>query len=297
MRLYGALISLSLIWGMSFLFIKILDSHIGPSNIVFLRCLFGALPLYILIVWKTQKETWRGVPWGKIGIVGLMNAAIPWTLIALSETVIKSSTASTLNATTPIWASLIGFCFFSVRLSIRQWVGILIGFIGILILLGFDISDFLGDNFIGTGTMIVATLCYGFSSQFIKRFLGGVSVLVVAGGTLTVGMVVNGCLSIILNGFPTEAFQSWESIVSLIGLGVFGSGIAYVLSYYMIKEGSAEFSTFATYLAPVTAVLWGWLLLDEPLSTHLIIGLLIIFGGVYLSGKQAKRKTTHALKM
>jgi len=282
---------------MSFLFIKILDSSIAPSDIAFLRCLFGVLPLYILLIWKTKKETWRLLPWKKIIIVGLTNAAIPWTLIALSETVIKSGTASILNATTPLWTSLVGFFLFSIRLSIRQWLGILIGFIGILILLNFDISGFLGENFIGMGTMIMATLCYGFSSQFIKRFLAGVSVLIIAAGTLTVGMILNGCFSILSNGFPIAAFQSWKSIVALIGLGVFGSGIAYLLSYYMIKEGSAEFSTFSTYLAPVTAMFWGWLLLDEPLSAKLIIGLFIILGGVYLSGKKAKRKTTNGLKM
>ncbi|HEX6923769.1 MAG TPA: DMT family transporter [Bacillales bacterium] len=292
MRLYAALISLSLIWGTSFLFIKVLVSYTEPWEIVFLRCLLGAIPLYVILIVKTTKETWRNLPWRALLIAGVLNAAIPWTLIALSETTIKSSTAAVLNATTPIWTSLMGFALFSVFLAKRQWIGILIGFIGILILMDFDLSGFLSENFVGVGTMILAPLCYGFSNQFVKRFLGEVPVLIIAAGTLTVGYILTGIFSVATSGFPTHVFTSWEPLLSILVLGVFGSGIAYLLNFYMIQKGGPEFASFVTYLVPISAMFWGWFILDEPLSAHLIIGLLFIFGGVYLSGKKTKKKTT-----
>lgn len=290
MKLYGALIALSLIWGTSFLFIKILLPYVDPWELVFLRCLFGAIPLYALILWKSPKVMWRHIPWVALIITGVMNAAVPWTLIALSETQIASSTAAIVNATTPIWTSLIGFALFSVTLIKKQWFGIFIGFIGILILFNFDISGLFSGKFIGLGTMILAPIAYGFSNQFANRYLKEVPVMVIAAGTLTVGFTTTGILSIVLDGFPTAVFTSVVSMGSILMLGVFGSGVAYLLNYYMITKGGAQFASFVTYLVPVSAMFWGWLILDEPLSWHLLLGLLVIFGGVYLSGKKSKQK-------
>lgn len=290
MKLYGALIGLSLIWGTSFLFIKLLLPYAEPWEIVFLRCLFGAVFLYVLILWKNPKSMWRHVPWKSLIVTGLMNAAAPWTLIALSETVLASNTTAIINATTPIWTSLMGFMFFSVFLSKKQWLGIMIGFIGILILFHFDIGELVSGSFVGIGTMVLAPIFYGFANQYAKRFMGEVSVMVIAAGTLTVGFISTGVLSLFLGGFPTEVFTAPVPIVSILALGVLGSGVAYLLNYYMITKGSAEFASFVTYLVPVSAMVWGWLVLDEPLSPNLIIGLLVIFGGVYLSGRKTRQK-------
>lgn len=289
MKLYGALIGLSLIWGTSFLFIKILDSYLQPWDLVFLRCLLGALPLYVIMLFKMKKETWRSLPWIPLIISGFMNAAIPWTLIALSETSIRSGTAAILNATTPIWTSVVGFALFAVALSKKQWIGILIGFVGILILMNFNLSGFLAENFVGVGTMVVAAVCYGFSFQYVKRYLSDVPVLIIAAGTLTVGFVTTGILSISLDGFPVEAFTSWQPLLSIFCLGVLGSGFAYLINFYIVQKGGAEFASFVTYLVPVSAMFWGWLILGEPLSVHLVIGLLFIIGGVYLSGRKPKK--------
>ena len=104
-------------------------------------------------------------------MVGIFNAGLPWGLISLSETQINSNIAATLNATTPIWTAVIGFCVFRVRLVRRQWIGIIIGFIGILILTDFNIGTLFGENFIGIGTMVLAAVSYGFASQYVKEIL------------------------------------------------------------------------------------------------------------------------------
>lgn len=289
MKLYGSLIGVSLIWGTSFMFMKVLLPYAEPWELVFLQCLFGAIPLYILIVWKSTKAMWRNIPWVALIVAGV-NPAIPWTLIALSETKIASSTASIIYATTPIWTSLIGFILFSVILLKKQWFGILIGFIGILILFNFNVGGFFSGNFVGLGTMVFAPIITSFSNQFVHRYLKEVPSTIIAAGTLTVGFITTGILSITLDGFPTAVFTSTTSIGAILILGVFGAGVSYLLNYYMITKGSAEFASLATYLVPISAMFWGWMFLDESLSWNLWLGLLVIFAGVYLSEERSKRK-------
>ena len=293
MKLYLALMTLSLIWGTSFYFIKILVEDLGPWGVVFVRCSLGALTLLLIILMKRKSFNIKDLPWKSLMIVGLFNAFIPWGLIALSETKISSSLASIVNATTPIWTSVIGVLIFSITLTFKQWFGVVVGFIGILILVDLNFTQLFGENLIGMGTMIVATLCYGFSSQFTKRHLQGISVMMISLVTLMVGAIGSSLILLFSDAKSHFHFStvSVELVVAMIGLGVFGSGIAYLLFYYMIQKGSAEFATFVTYLVPITAMVWGWLLLEEHIPTHAIFGLILILVGVYLSTKKTAKRS------
>ncbi|MCF6412060.1 DMT family transporter [Pseudalkalibacillus salsuginis] len=290
MKLYAALITLSLIWGMSFYFIKVLVDDLGPWGIVFVRCSLGALTLLFILLLQRKRFSLKALPWGSLLLVGFLNALIPWGLIAISETRISSSMASIVNATTPIWTSVIGVLLFSISLKLKQWLGVLVGFIGILILIDLNVTQLFRQDLIGMGTMIVATLCYGFMSQFTKRHLQQISVMMISLFTLITGAIG----SLVIMGvtgsfFSFEHVVSWNSVGSMVGLGVFGSGLAYLLFYYMIQEGSAEFATFVTYLVPITAMFWGWFLLDEHIPVHAIAGLVLILAGVYLSTRKTAK--------
>lgn len=114
-RLYGALIGLSLIWGLSFVFMKWLLPSVGIWGIVFFRCLAGAIILLPFLWWKRRKVKEK-LPWKALIVVGIFNCGLAWGLISLSETEINSTTASILNATTPIWTGLIGFILFLIDL-------------------------------------------------------------------------------------------------------------------------------------------------------------------------------------
>ncbi|WP_242057586.1 DMT family transporter [Halobacillus yeomjeoni] len=288
MKLYAALISLSMIWGLSFVFIKVLVDPAGVWGTVFLRCIAGALILLPFLWWQ-RKHLVRPLPWKSLGVVGIFNAGLPWGLIALSETTINSSTAAVLNALTPVCTALIGYLFFSIVLSKKQWAGVGIGFIGIVVIMDFNVDDILGQGFIGIGTMILATACYGFASQYTKRHLQNAGVLLVTTVSLLVGAAVGGVgMLITQNPIPSEAFFSPMIWVSIIGLGCFGSGIAHLLFYYMIEKGSAEFATSVTYLIPLTAMVWGSVLLGETLTRNLTMGLVMIFVGIYLSNRKSQ---------
>ncbi|WP_335342441.1 DMT family transporter [Polycladomyces zharkentensis] len=290
-RLYGALVLLSLIWGLSFVFIKYLLEPAGVWGVVFLRCLTGVAVLIPLLLYRGWPP-FRSVPWGSLVLVGVLNAGLPWGLIAWSETQIHSNTASILNATTPIWTSLIGVVAYSVMLTKRQWIGIVAGFVGIVILMDFQVADLFREHFVGIGTMLVATICYGFASHHTKRFLSDVDVLLTATVTLVTGVVVGLIGMAFTRGISLEALWNVRFAFALVGLGVFGSGIAYLLFFYMITAGGAQFAVNVTYLVPLTAIIWGAVLLHEPLSPRMMIGLFVIFAGIYLSTTNTKQKQT-----
>ncbi|MGD6804735.1 DMT family transporter [Rossellomorea aquimaris] len=289
-RLYAALITLSLIWGLSFVFIKVIVDPAGVWGTTFLRCLAGLLILLPLFIRNRRKKQRGPLPIGKLFIVGLINAGLPWSLIAWSETQINSNTASILNATTPLWTALIGFALFSVVLTGFQWMGIVVGFLGILVLMDFQVAGLFSSNFIGIGTMLLATVCYGFAGQYTRRALQGVSMVAISTFQLLVGMATGLVGMMFTRGIEWEALLDLEILLSIIGLGCFGSGVAALLFFYVLTKGSPEFASTVTYLIPASAMAWGFVLLGEPITSNLILGLIIIFAGVFLSSRKGKKR-------
>jgi drug/metabolite transporter (DMT)-like permease len=290
-KLYSALIVLSLIWGTSFLFIKVLLSTLPPAAVVFGRCLFGALMLFVIFLYLKKKFQFKKTPWLKLLLVGLMNNAIPWLLICSSEMKLSSSMASIINATTPIWTLIIGFIFFSTILRKRQWIGILVGFAGIFILSDLKFGDLHSGNLIGITLMSGATLCYGVGAQLSKRYLSQLSIIETSFFTLVISTLISFIMMLVLVPQSLPALFNVHLLVPFIGLGALGSGIAYILYYYLVKEGSPEFASLVTYLVPVSAIIWGALLLKEKIHFSMIIGLLVIFSGVFISSLKSKGKS------
>jgi drug/metabolite transporter (DMT)-like permease len=289
-RLYMALLTLSLIWGMSFLFIKLLVTDLGVWGVVFWRCMFGAGTLFVLLLVQQKMSSLKRLPLLPIIFIAVLNNALPWALIAVSEMSISSSMASVVNATTPIWTIIIGFSLFSSKMEKMQWLGVCVGFFGILVLLELNIFQLFQDNLLGVGTMLGATICYGFGAHLSRRYLQNVPITVISFSTLACAGVIAGVMMLIFQPQGFVAVKSMSAVVSLIGLGVFGSGLAYLLYYYMVKEGSAEFASLVTYIVPLTAMLWGSVLLREQITPHMVIGLILIFSGVYLSSYKTKKQ-------
>ncbi len=287
--LYLLLFTLSLIWGASFFFIKILLTDYSPFAIVFFRTLFGIIVILSIMLITRRKIIPKNAPWLKMIFVGLFNSAIPWILISSSEKLITSSMASILNATTPIWTLIVGVIVFKSKIRPMQWIGISLGFIGIFLLLNIDVTQLVVNNYFGFFGVILAAICYGISSQFIKRYLNDLNSFQIALSTLVTASIVSGTLTAITGSFHFDYLISRPHLLlSFIILGGFGSGVAYLIYYYIIQKGSAEFASLVTYLVPVTAIFWGVTLLGEDLRMNMLIGLLFIFSGVYISGRKKK---------
>jgi drug/metabolite transporter (DMT)-like permease len=290
-KLFSALTVLSLIWGTSFLFIKVLLSSLHPEVIVFGRCLFGTVMLFIIILLGRQKIQFTKMPLLPLFLVALTNNALPWLLISSSETKLTSGMASIINAATPIWTLIIGSLFFSSSLRKSQWAGILVGFLGIFILSDFRMDDLFSGNLLGIFLMTGATLCYGIGSHLSKKHLAHLSVLETSFITLLFSTVISFFMVLLKSPQSFSTFITSVTIGPFVGLGALGSGVAYLLYYYLVKKGSAEFASLVTYLVPVSAIVWGTLLLNEKIHFSMIVGLLIIFAGVFISTFKPKEKS------
>lgn len=283
--LYAALILLGLIWGGSFLFIKVLLQHdLGLWTIVSLRSLYGLVFTVLAMLVLRKPFSFKLIPWGKIAIVSLVNMVFPWGWITFSETRLTSSMASVLNATTPIWTILIGLLFFRGVFTRIQWAGTLVAFAGIIVLLGINPVTIISADPVGVVCMLAATFCYGLGTQLFKRWLGGLSSYQTTFATLAGAAVGSGMIAI----FTERAPDIMEPVVmgSLLGLGVFGAGIAYILFNYVVMKGSPEFATSVTYLIPVSAMIWGYTVLGERIGWNLFAGLFLILGGVFVANRK-----------
>ncbi|RAP74613.1 DMT family transporter [Paenibacillus montanisoli] len=288
--IYAALLLLSLIWGGSFYFIKVLLHDFGPWSIAFLRSFCGLVVVLLIMLIFKKPFGFRAIPWPAMFIMAMINTAFPWTLIGFSEQHLTSSMASILNATTPVWTIIVGILFFKGKSHGMQWLGIGIATIGLLILLGIRPGVLLSIDGIGLLGMMIATFCYAVGSQLSKQLsLRGCTMYQITYGTLLSSTVFSGTLAFTTESVTWPHLTSMSNIPNIIGLGMLGSGIAYILFYYMVEKGSAEFASMVTYLVPSTALVWGALLLNEPIKWNMLAGLAIILFGVFLAGRKPRR--------
>lgn len=263
----------------------------GPWTIAFLRS--GAGLVVIVCIMLGLKKPFRlwSISWVPMTIMALINTAIPWALIAFSETRLPSSMASVLNAMTPVWTIIVGVLFFRSISSRRQWLGIGIATVGLMVLLDINPETLISVDLIGFGCMIAATFCYAIGSQLSKSLLTlGYSMYQMTLGTLLCTMIGSGIMAFSTEEVSIPQLTSLTNILMIIGLGVFGSGIAYILFYFMVEKGSPEFATMVTYLVPCTAILWGYTLLDEHIKWTLLLGLVVILTGVFIASRKNKSK-------
>ncbi|MFD1177602.1 DMT family transporter [Paenibacillus puldeungensis] len=296
-KLYLALLLLSLIWGGSFFFIKILLQDFGPWTVAFLRSGLGLVTLVVIMLALKKPFQLRSIPWLPMALMALVNTAIPWAIIGFSETRLTSSMASVLNATTPLWTMIVGVLFFRSAVVKRQWFGMGIAFIGIIVLLGVNPSSIVSVDLLGFACMLSATLCYAVGSHWSKRLGSGLSMYQITFGTLISAMIGSGIMAFSTEGVSLTPLASLPTLGALIGLGVFGSGIAYILFYFLVQKGSPQLATTVTYLVPATAIIWGFTLLNEPVSWRLLAGLVFILGGVYLANKTSVRPAGNATNL
>jgi len=294
-KLYGALALLGLIWSTSFLFIKLLVHDLGPFGIVFYRCLLGAITILIIMMClKVKVKISSKRELFIVMIASLFNHALPWALISISEEHIQSNEAAILNAFTPMATLIIGYFFFHQKIKRQQWIGLLIGMVGLGIMMKINISMLVSGNIYYSLLMIVVTLCYGVGSLLTKKYLQNLEVMVIS--FLTLGFSsLYGLIGCIVSGqFNLSPFTNSHVMVNIVALGAMASGLAYLLFYYMVKEGSAEFATMVTYIVPIFASIWGLFFLKEPISSRMVVGLIFVLVGVFVTAM--KRKSIETTK-
>ena len=273
---------LAAIWGASYLFIKVGVRDFEPTVLMTLRLLIAAVLLIgFLAVREGTRETVAQVrgAWREGLVFGVINGAVPFTLIAWGEKHIDSGVAAIANASVPIFVAILAIKFKpSERSSGLKLVGIFVGLAGVALLAGAN-SEGSKWAVIGTLAVVLASLFYGAGGLYGQHALGRVRGPVVAAAALFYGGLV--LLPFALAQLPDHA-PGWKSVGSLLGLSVAGTAVAQLILFRMLRLFGAARLSLVTYLLPVTALVYGALILDEPLRLAALGGLALILGGVAL---------------
>jgi drug/metabolite transporter (DMT)-like permease len=270
-------LALGIVWGSSFLFIELALESFTPAGIVFWRGLLGAVSLGVFLVVRRERLPGWGSHWLHISVVALLLNALPGLLFAVGQQWVSSSLAGVINATTPLMTVVVIVTFFRDQSPTgNQILGILLGILGILFVM--EVFSTGGEtSVVGVAVLLGATLCYGVAMPYAKKYVVNLPYSPYSLATAQVGV------SAVLTFIPalvvgsTYAPPSFHSLGGIVGLGIFGTGLAYVWNYRNIELAGSVIASSVTYITPVVAVILGALLLQERLSSsHIIGGLLVI---------------------
>src|SRR5437588_5234807 len=263
---YAALITLALVWGGSFLAIKVAVRDMSPEVLLLLRSLTGFLAL-ALIIGLTGRPLfgpgWR-IRIGSFAFMAVTNAVLPWIAIAWSETQISSGLASILNATTTLWTAVLIFWVVpSERPSPLNYLGVLIGFGGVGVLVYPELATHgVSGSFLGALAVVVASLSYAINALYQRRKMRSVSVHEVSLGQLAAAVVF--AIPIAAPSLP-QVHIELVSLAAVVALGALGTGVAYLLYYYVMNTLGAVRPAGVTFLGPVAAAFGGVVLRKEAI--------------------------------
>ncbi len=281
---YFALAGLALIWGASFLLIKVAVHDMSPTVLLLIRSTSGLIALAVIV--KLMGRPILGEGWktrlGSFAIMAVTNAIVPWVAIAWGEERITSGLASILNSTTTLWtAVLIFWAMPKERPSGIGYLGVLVGFAGVVILVLPDIlAHGVSGNFLGAMAVLLASLSYATNAIYQRRKMRHVSVFDVSIGQLAATVIF--ALPLAAPSMP-HVHVALKSMAAVIALGAGATGVAYLLYYYVMNSLGAVRAAGVTLLVPVTAVFWGVVLLNESLSWTIVIGMAVILAGTILT--------------
>lgn len=294
---YAALASLALIWGASFLCIKVAVQDMSPTVLLLLRSASGCLTLAIIVLMMGRpllSEGWR-TRLGSFAILAVTNALVPWIAIAWGEERISSGLASILNSTTTLWvAVLIYWAMPAERPSKVNYLGVVLGFAGVVVLVLPDISSHgVSGNFFGAMAVLVASLSYAVNAIYQRRKMRHVGVMEVSLGQLLATVVF--AIPLAAPSLP-HVHVALVSIAAVVALGAGGTAIAYLLYYYVMNTLGAVRAAGVTFLVPVTALFWGVVLLHETVTLPIVIGMAVILTGIVLTNLRKRANPEPALK-
>ncbi|WP_047983529.1 DMT family transporter [Ornithinibacillus californiensis] len=297
MKALLVLLTLSLLWGSSFLWTKQLLVYFEPATLVFFRCIFGLIALVPFWLRSKGKIQFRVTIWFLL-IISLA-AAIPWTIVSISLTSLDTSIAGILNATTPVLGLLLSVWILHDKPNRNQVVGIIIGLLAVLSLLLFSGQASNAEfSFIHALLVLVATSCYALNSILVKKFYPTITALQLGMWTLGIAAVCNGIVSVVQQPQAILALGDPEVWGSLIVLGCLGSGLAYVLFYYLVMTASPVFALLTTFIIPFITILLGVSILGEPFHLGIRIGLpLMIVSLIVMNIKRQREVVTEEVRV
>jgi drug/metabolite transporter (DMT)-like permease len=285
-----AYLALGLVWGCSFIFIKLGLEFLTPFGVAFVRCALGAITLLIVVKLMKIDLPKEKSTWYKLWIVAMLLNVVPGILFAYAELHVTSVLAGIINATTPLATLIVMLIAFrEEKLKAEQVFGLLLGGLGVMVVLG--IWQGIGDNQLtGVIALLIAVTCYGISFPYSKRNIIPLGLKPEAAATAQLIMAAITLLPFYLyDGISQDNYRP-ANIFAMLALGILGSGFAYIWNFSIIAAAGSSIASSVTYLTPVVAVFVGWLFLGEVIVWHEPVGaLLVILGAAVSQGRFNRR--------
>ncbi len=289
-------LALGFMWGSSYLFIKIGVDTFGTFTLVALRLLIGAATLWVAFRLNgTSLPRGRRI-YGHFVVMALINITIPFALITWAEQSVDSALAAILNSTVPLFVIVIAPLFLPDEpIRINGVVGLAVGFIGVVLLVSPGLLSATGD-LAGSVALLGSSLAYALGNVYSRRNVRGLPPLVPAVFQVTFAFLIVGVIALVLE-------RPWETVrpdvgawFSVIWLGIFGSGLAYMLYFRLLGRWGATRTALVAYLLPVYGIVLGFLVLQEHIDVTLILGTgLIIAGVAVVNGPWGQRRLFRAV--
>jgi len=288
MKKWTYLISLSLIWGTSFILIKKALIGLTPTQLGSLRIIFSSIIIFIF-AWNTLKLI-NKKEWKWIIISAFLGSFFPAFLFAFAETEIDSSVASILNSLVPLNTVIIGAIVFKIASSKKQIIGVVVGLIGTYLLIDGGIQLNPDQNYLYAGLVILCSFLYGFNVNIIKKYLNDIPAVTIAAGHFSV-IFIPAIIIFSFSGFNTDQMYdpiTLKSIGYVLILSAFGTALAKVLFNKLVQISTAVFASSVTYSLLIVSLFWG-ILDGELFSFNQLMATVLIVLGVLLSSRKPRQ--------
>lgn len=279
------LIFLGCVWGSSFLLMKLGLKGVNPIQMGSLRILFAAA--FLIVVGFKQITKIPLYKWKHIAITSMFGTFLPVYLFAIALSKIDGSISSILNSLTPLNTLIAGVLLFQLDVQRRQIFGVIIGFIGCVLLVLFGEGQNTTENYYYALLIVLASVCYGVNVNLIKKYLSDLKPLTISTGNFIV-MMFPALIVLYFSDFFEIAHepQVMTSLGYIAILGIVGTGLSNILFFKLIQISSPVFASSVTYLIPVVAIILGYFVMNETLTFIQGIGALVVLLGVYFSSKK-----------
>ena len=294
LRDFGVLFLLGSIWGASYLFIKVAVAVLPPATLVSGRVIMAGLVSWLVLSSRGLRLPDTRDAWVNFAVMGLLNGAVPYSLITWGEQSIDSGLAAILIAAAPIFTVIFAqFLLHDERLTLPKTAGILLGFLGVVVLIGPDALAGARDNLRGDLAVVLAAVSYGAAFIFTRLRLRGVPPMAATTGQLIAASVWMLPITLVLDRPWTLRLalttQTLAAVGSLVTLAVLGTSLAYLMYYWLIAQVGATQASLVTYISPFISLVWGALFLGERLTLAAFVGFgLILLGLALINGFAAQ---------
>lgn len=275
------LLLLAAIWGASFLFMRVAAPQMGPIWLIEFRVLVAGLALLPILARAGKLDELRRF-WKPLLILGIINSALPFILLAYATIYLPAGLTAILNATAPLFGVVVAFFWLGERLTLARGLGFILGFAGVIILIGWENESGAILPITAVTAALLAAIFYAFGAPYARLKLADTAPLSVATGSQ---------LSAALFLFPALPFSAPQSapstaaVLLALALALLSTAFAYILYFHLIQNAGASKALTVTYLVPLFAMIWSFLFLAEPITPAMITGCAFILAGTAVANE------------